>query len=126
MRATKNVEVKSDAKERQIVKEAIAKHLAKVSHQEFTSASGKVLKLPSHLEVAALDQKERKTQAQASNPEWFYTYTTASTLTCNTNSPSFASGIITNTCLVDAKKNDSSVFVSCTTNSGKFNCPFFV
>jgi hypothetical protein len=68
-----------------------------------------------HSEFIPADQADGR-KLNSRDTEWFYTYTNLQSETCS-STPPVASGIITNTCLVDVKRNDSSVFVAC--NSSK-------
>ena len=49
---------------------------------------------------------------ESGTKQWFYTYQTLQSQTCSSQ-PAIASGIMTDTCLVDVHRNDSSVFITC-------------
>ena len=70
------------------------------------------VEVPTEVSLAESSDHRRLTEGN----DWFYTYTTLDANTCST-APAIASGVLTNTCLVDVKHNDSSVFVTC--NSSK-------
>lgn len=115
MRASKTT---SSAQDKQAIKEILAEYMATHSKKnEFVGRNG-VFQLPTHLEVAAVQEKSQR-ETTDTTKRWYYTYNTVNSLTC-TNQASSASGVVTDTCLVDVKKNDSSVFITCDMEKSKF------